>query len=197
MEQHLEKMRRSLEQRFKAEISDWHAFNELFSLTTLKAGEHWVRAGDCCEAFFFISSGLVRIYYVDHAGNEVNEGFYDEGNLLGPISSFVSDAPCPYYIQALEDATLVEANYHAFHRYAQDKPEILNFEITFMHSLFVSNAKRDAKRLLNNGEQRYRWFYREYAHLLDRVPQYHIASFLGMTPVSLSRLRKKFSQAKE
>ena len=190
MDQHLVKMRATLEQRFNAEFSNWSGFAEFFHLQQLKENEHWIKAGQSCEEFFYITEGLVRIYYVDQEGNEVNEGFYEEGMLLGPISSFVSGAPCPYYIQAIEPVTLLVANYHKFHDYALDKPDILNFEITFMHSLFVSNAKRDAKRLICNGEQRYRWFYKEYNHLLERIPQYHIASFLGMTPVSLSRLKK-------
>ncbi len=188
---HFDKMRQTLEQRFQASLTDWVTFENFFHLQTLAEGAHWVRAGDACEDFFYISEGLVRLYYVNHEGNEINEGFYEEGMLLGPISSFVSGTPCPYYIQTLEPSTLLVANYHAFHGYAADKPEILNFEITFMHSLFVGNAKRDAKRMICNGEQRYRWFCREYAHLLTRIPQYHIASFLGMTPVSLSRLRKQ------
>lgn len=190
MNQHFEKMRTTLEERFHAELSDWNGFAEFFHLQQLKDNEHWIKAGQSCEEFFYIAEGLVRIYYVDQEGNEVNEGFYEEGMLLGPISSFVSGAPCPYYIQTVEPATLLVANYPKFHDYALDKPEILNFEITFMHSLFVSNAKRDAKRLICNGEQRYRWFCKEYNHLLERIPQYHIASFLGMTPVSLSRLKK-------
>lgn len=194
-DQHLAKMRTTLEERFKATMIDWESFIRFFHLQTLAEGEHWVRAGERCEEFFYISEGLVRIYYVDQEGSEVNEGFYEEGMLLGPISSFVSGLPCPYYIQTIEPATLLVANYHQFHAYALDKPEILNFEITFMHSLFVSNAKRDAKRLICNGEQRYRWFCKEYPHLLKRIPQYHIASFLGMTPVSLSRLRKTLSQS--
>lgn len=194
---HFEKMRATLERQFGAALSDWSAFSMFFHLQNLEEGDHWVRAGDRCEDFFYILNGLVRLYYVDQEGNEINEGFYEEGMLLGPISSFVSGAPCPYSIQTLEPATLLVANYPAFHGYASDKPEILNFEIRFMHSLFVGNAKRDAKRMICNGEQRYRWFCREYSHLLERIPQYHIASFLGMTPVSLSRLRKQFKSTNE
>lgn len=196
LDQHLAKMRASLTARFAADLNDWDRFVGFFHLQTLAENQHWVRAGELCEEFFYISEGLVRIYYVDQDGNEVNEGFYEEGKMLGPISSFVHGSPCLYYIQAIEACTLVVANYPQFHAYAEDKPDILRFEITFLQSLFLSNAKRDAKRLTSRGEQRYRWFCREYAHLLERIPQYHIASFLGMTPVSLSRLRKNLSQTK-
>lgn len=188
------RMVESIQSLFNADFSQWPELIEFFSLQELDAGEHWVRAGDLCNDFFFISEGLVRIYYVDQEGNEVNEGFYEEGKFLGPISSFVNGSPCQYNIQAVEPCALVVANYHQFHEYALDKPEILNFEITFMQSLFISIATRDSKRMLSNGEQRYRWFCREYPHLLERIPQYHIASFLGMTPVSLSRLRKNVAK---
>ena len=184
----------TLEKRFHVNPLEWEKLLDFFHLQALKEGDHWVRAGDKCEEFFYISEGIVRIYYIDLEGHEVNEGFYDEGKLLGPISSFTNGTPCQYYIQTLEPATLVVANYPQFHAYAYDRPELLRFEITFMQSLFISNAKRDAKRLLSNGEQRYRWFCREYPHFLERIPQYHIASFLGMTPVSLSRLRKNLSK---
>ena len=197
MKQHLDKLRATLEQRFNASFSDWDRVNGFFHLLELADGDHWVRAGDLCEEFFYISEGLVRIYYIDQDGHEVNEGFYEEGKLLGPISSFVNGTPCLYYIQAIEPCTLVVANYPKFQEYAYDKPEVLRFVITFMQSLFLSNAKRDAKRLTSSGEQRYRWFCREYAYLQDRIPQYHIASFLGMTPVSLSRLRKSASKAEQ
>lgn len=191
MDQELVKFRETLKRRFNASFADWPHFIELFSRETLAAGVHWVRAGERRNDFFYIADGLVRIYYVDQAGNEVNEGFYEEGMLVGPVASFVSDTPCSFFIQAMEPTTLWVAHYPRFHTFALDKPDILNFEITFMQSLFVSNAKRDAKRLLCSGEQRYLWFCREYPHLLERIPQYHIASFLGMTPVSLSRLRKQ------
>jgi CRP-like cAMP-binding protein len=188
---HLVKMLGTFERKFNAQLFDCM---DIFSVQQLKEGEHWIKAGDSCEDFFYISEGILRLYYIDHAGNEINEGFYDEGELLGPISSYVNGSPCPYYIQALEPATLVVANYHKFHAYGFDRPEILRFEITFMHNLFVRNAKRDGKRILSSGEQRYRWFCREYPQFLERVPQYHIASFLGMNAVSLSRIRKQISE---
>ena len=191
MDQHIAKMRNTLEKKFSTKLNDWDKFLGFFKLQKLEEGEHWVRAGEPCEEFFYISDGILRLYYVDQEGNEINEGFYEEGQLLGPISSFANGTPCPYFIQALEPAHLVVANYHQFHTYGEEDPALLRFEITFMHDLFVKTAKRDGKRLISSGEQRYKWFCREYPQFLDRVPQYHIASFLGMTPVSLSRLRKQ------
>ena len=192
-EQDTEHIRQTLEAHFHVRFADWPQFLQQFSRETLKEGAHWVRAGDRCSDFFYISDGLLRVYLIDPQGQEITEGFYEPGMLLGPIASFLGDGdtPCPFHVQAIAPSTLWVANYPRFHRYAADKPDLLNFEITFLQDLFVRNAKRDAKRLLSNGEARYRWFCTEYPHLLDRVPLYQIASFLGMTPVSLSRLRRR------
>lgn len=190
-------MQATVRTMFNTDFTEWPELQDFFFIQELKEGEHWVRTGDMCNEFFYISEGLVRIYYVGQDGNEINEGFYEEGKFLGPISSFVHGTPCQYNVQAIEPCTFVVANYLKFHEYALDKAGILNFEVSLLQNLFLTTVKRDAKRLLSGGEQRYRWFCKEYPHLLERIPQYHIASFLGMTPVSLSRLRKNLGKEKK
>ena len=184
-------MKQSLEQQFQSTVTDWDGFVELFSLKNLAANEDWVKAGQYCTQFCFIVSGLLRVYYIDQAGTEVNEGFYQDGNLLGPISSMLGSDPCQFYIQALEPSVLLIADYRQFHKVGYDKPEWLRFEIKLLQQLFLRSARRDAQLLLGNAEQRYRWFCKESPDLAKRIPQFHIASYLGVTPVTLSRLRNK------
>ena len=81
----------------------------------------------------------------------------------------------------------VTIKYHIYNLFNLFPPEPLIFNVTRKKEL----TRREARLLLGNAEQRYRWFCKEYPELLERIPQYHIASFLGITPVSLSRLRKK------
>ena len=176
---------------YKADLTIWPQLVKLIDCLVIEEGEHWFRAGDYCSEFAFIAGGLLRLYYVDEKGKELIEGFYEQDKMLGPISAFVSDSPCPFYVQALETTTLVTFNYKGFVKLADEIPELLKFQVQILQNLFLNNAKRDAKRILCDGEQRYLWFCREYPHLIDRVAQYHIASFLRMTPVTLSRLRKK------
>ncbi len=183
-----------LMEQFAIDLSQWPELSAHISLLDLKESDHWFRAGDYCHDFAFITSGLLRLYYVNEEGKEVIEGFYERDRLLGPISAFVSDSPCPFYVQALEDTRLVTINHKQFTELSNRQPKLLKFQVELLQSLFLHNAKRDAKRILCNGEQRYQWFCREYPHLIDRVAQYHIASFLRMTPVNLSRLRKRLAQ---
>jgi len=179
------------EQELAITLSDWHSFTLHFSARELQAQQHWIQAGELCTELCFILEGLIRIYYIDQAGNEVNQHFYQANEVIAPVDALVSKEPCQYFIQALEPTRLMVANYNALSEAGEDNPELLRLEIKMLQTIFIKSARREAHLLLGNADQRYRWFCKEYPELLDRIPQYHIASFLGISPVSLSRLRKK------
>jgi CRP-like cAMP-binding protein len=184
-------LKASFEQEFAIKLTDWHSFTQYFSALELHSQQHWIRAGDTCTDLCFILDGLIRIYYIDQDGNEVNQHFYQANEVIAPVDALVSKEPCQYFIQALEPTRLMLANYHQLSQAGEDNPELLRLEIKMLQTIFIKSARREARLLLGNAEQRYRWFCKEYPELLERIPQYQIASFLGITPVSLSRLRKK------
>lgn len=176
---------------FSIDVSSWKDLEDKMKIKELKSGDHWIRQGDRCREFAFIISGLLRVYYVQKSGKELIEGFYDGGRTIAPISALVSEMPCQYNIQALEDTQLIVLDYYEFFEFSKSNPPLLIWLLEAHQSLFIDKAKRDAKRILCDGKERYHWFSKEYPQLLDRIPHYHIASFLGMTPVSLSRIRHK------
>ncbi len=179
------------EQKLSINLKDWHSFTQHFSVRELQTQQFWLQAGDLCTDLCFILEGLVRIYYIDQAGNEVNQHFYQANEVIAPVDALVSKEPCQYFIQALEPTRLMVANYNELSKAGENNSELLRLEIKMLQTIFIKSARREAQLLLGNAEQRYRWFCKEYPELLERIPQYHIASFLGITPVSLSRLRKK------
>lgn len=190
-------VRAQLEYAFKAryhgDLTDWQPFTDCFHLRELAEQEHWIQAGDITKQMCFIASGLLRIYYIDQAGNEVNQHFYQVDEVLAPISVMMNNEPCQYYVQALEPSTVLLADSDVLFKLGNSNVQWLRLENNIMKTVFLKTAKREAKLLLGNAEQRYKWFLKEYAELASKLPQYHIASFLGITPVSLSRLRKKIS----
>lgn len=188
-----EQLEHVFNQRYQANLSNWPAFANCFHVRELAEDEHWIRAGDVTKQMCFIVSGLLRIYYIDQAGNEVNQHFYQAEEVLAPISVMMNNEPCQYYVQALEDSVVLLADSEELFKLGNENIEWLRLENNIVKTVFLKTAKREAKLLLCNGEQRYKWFLKEYAELAARLPQYHIASFLGITPVSLSRLRKKIS----
>lgn len=185
------RLRQAFEHELGTSMLSWQSLAGKFHYRKFKSQQHWIQAGDYCQQLGFIIDGLLRVYYVDQAGNEVNQHFYQANEVISPISAIISDEPCQYYIQALEPTRMMLADYPDLYSVGSDNPEWLRLEIKLLQKVFVKNARHEARLLLGNAEQRYKWFCKEYPELLEKLPQYHIASFLGITPVSLSRLRKK------
>ncbi len=192
--QHINRLKQGLAQSLSVDLHDWNAFTRFFSYRTLAASEHWIQAGDSSQEICYLLSGLMRVYYIDHNGNEVNQHFYQTGEIIAPVSAIVANESCQYFIQALENCEVMLADYPALHRAGLDKPDWLLLEVKIAQRVLLKSARREARLLLGNAEHRYKAFCKEYPELLERLPQYHIASFLGITPVSLSRLRKKQSE---
>lgn len=184
-----EKMALALERKFGFPAEEQAHFMDLFFLQTLEAGEDWVSAGQSSYQLAFIVSGLMRVFYIDANGTETIEGFYDQQDLIGPISSMVTGDPCQNTMQAVESSVLLVADYRKLHQRGRDMPSWLRFEISFMQWIYLRSARRQAQLLLGSAARRYRWFCIEYPDLAQKLPQYHIAAYLGITPVSLSRLR--------
>jgi len=186
-----QQLKNGFEALIKKPIKSWDKIVQKFHKREFCAQEHWVKAGDYCQEICFIQSGLIRVYYIDADGNEVNQHFYQPGEALSPISSIINDEPCQYYIQALEPTKVMLADTVDLYHSQADNPEWLRLELKILQNVFVKMARREAQLLLGNGEQRYKWFCKHYPELLEKLPQYHVASFLGITAVSLSRIRKK------
>ena len=188
---HHDRLKAGLNDAYGEILSDWPTFAKRFYYRKLDALDHWIQAGDVTHEFCFVLTGLVRVYYIDQNGNEGNQHFYQAGEVIAPVSAIVADEPCQYFIQALEPSDVMLADYNELHKLGLANPEWLQLEIKIAQHVLLKSARREARLLLGNAEHRYKWFCKEYPELLERLPQYHIASFLGITPVSLSRLRKK------
>ena len=191
---HHEALRAGFEKDFDCTVSNWPTYGEKFYYKKMAQQDHWLKAGDTTVEMCFIISGLLRVYYIDQAGNEVNQHFYQAGEVIAPVSAIINDEPCQYFIQALEDTELMLADYKDLYNTGINDPEWLRLELKMLQRVFVKSARREARLLLGNAELRYKWFCKEYPELVERLTQYHIASFLGITPVSLSRLRNKHSK---
>lgn len=166
-----------------------------FSLRELSEKQHLIEAGDQAREMYFFHSGLFRVYYIDHQGNEVNQQFYQPGEVLAPVFSLATAEPSPFYLQSLSQAQVLVADYQKLSQQGSRDVTWLSMENAFLTSVFLKTARREAQMLLGGAEQRYRWFLKENPQLAEQLPLYQIASYLNVTPVSLSRLRKKLSQS--
>lgn len=155
--------------------------------------DYFVRQGETCRHIAFINKGLLRLFY-DVEGEEHIRQFHFENSFCSEYQSFLTQKPAQMSLQALEDTTLLIISHHdMYHLFAQSKDfERLGRILAEQSFIFVS--QRFASMLLESPETRYQRLVQERPKVMQRVPQYMIASYLGITPQALSRIRKRLSE---
>ena len=167
------------------------SFVALFSPQHLSAGEDFISQGEMGSKVAFLRKGLMRSYYLTPKGEEFNKHFFIAGSFFAPLTSLVLEKPSPLYIGALEDSQLEVADYKAVEALCQNKP-ILNLLMRKIVELaWIGKEQRETQLVMLSASQRYDAFLEEFPDLERRIPQYHIASYLGITPVQLSRIRAR------
>lgn len=175
----------------RAQIDNEYEVRQSFSPEYYAKGQLFVNQGSIPAKLGFITNGLVKYYYIDLDGNEWIKHFSGEGDFVTSYGSFIYNIPSLYSIEAIEDTTILTI--------AQDK-YLENIEKSktwgmiarkYTEKIYFDKEKREASFLQMNGTERYLNFLHEYKYLSDRIAVKDIASFLGLTSVSLSRIRSK------
>ena len=167
---------------------------DIFHPVRLEKECFFVRAGEIPQTLGFVVSGLLRFYYIDAAGNEFIKSFSIENGFVAAYSGLLLGEPSRLFIDAIEDSLLLVAHYEAYQTLSAGHPcwQIINRKVA--EGLYIKKEKRESQLLLDDATTRYLRFLKEYPGLEGRLKQYHIASYLGITPVSLSRIRAAQSQ---
>ncbi|NRF70407.1 Crp/Fnr family transcriptional regulator [Aquincola sp. S2] len=154
------------------------------------AGAMLLAAGEPARELWFIESGLVRLYCLAADGLERNKSFHAEGAWIGagvpPLA-----APSPYFIEALEPVTAAQLSYAELLRWSAGSPAVGQLLAAGLARVFARLAAREAELLLLDAPARYRAYLAEYAAIAARVPLRHVAGYLGITNVALSRIRRR------
>lgn len=162
-----------------------------FKPASYKKGAIVLHCGDVWNRFVFIESGLFRLFYTTEGGKEFNKGFFSDSELMGPIAPIARNTPSRFTIQALEPCRVRAC--HAENLRKEFTGTL--FGETFFRRLaeWLANEKvmREAEFLLDDAETRYSTFVERFPELERRMANRHIASYLGITDVSLSRIRKR------
>ena len=162
----------------------------------LNKKEFLVKEGDHVRYQGFVNSGCLRTYFVDPKGVEHNVQFAIEDWWTGDMHAFLTQKPARYNIVAIEETEML-----CFDRQAQEElyQKVPKFERFFRHLLqnaFISQQERIIANLSETAEERYLNFRKKYPKMDKRIPQNQIASFLGITPESLSRIRRQLARKK-
>jgi CRP-like cAMP-binding protein len=154
--------------------------------------EFLVQHGQHSDVLYLLESGLVRLFYTTPDGKERNKGFYRAGQVIGPVSAAMTSSAAPFSIQSLEPVEAICFHYGDLLEVARDDLQMAQLFRRMLAEAFIRNEQREALLLTCNAEQRYQWLMEHEPYLLERVTQFHIASYLGVDAVTLSRLKRKF-----
>lgn len=191
LEKDLQVLKRVIDELVELPATEWNYFCRFVSARKFETGGFLIHAGDRCANFFFLINGLVRFFYLTDEGKEFNKHFAMENNFVGSFQAMVLKLPYRFSVQAMSPTqtlvlpiSVLEDCYDrhaAWERLGRRQAEYVA----------VKKEIRESEFLLDSAEKRYRQFLKEYPSLIHRIPQYHIASYLGITDVALSRIRKK------
>ena len=178
-----------------AEITD-QEIEQLLSKVktgTVAKGARLLNSGEICNHSFFVEKGLLRSYTIDDAGKEHIVQFACENWIISDRSSSYFNEPSDFYIDAIEATTFVYLDQLFMDEAFEISKKFRQFNERALHNHIRHLQKRINLLLSATAEQRYMNFIKLYPNLLLRVPQWMIASYLGITPESLSRVRKELA----
>jgi CRP-like cAMP-binding protein len=171
-------------------------FQKLFDSTTevfYKKGTHLVEQGQKCPYLFIVATGLLRMYYFDEKGNDVSHWFSPELHVMTDPKSFFENTQSRYTIEALEDTTVRRLDLHTVNTLSAEYHEIEHFARILTLRMFMELNGKLMDLQFKTAKERYLSLLSKHPGIINRVNLGHIASFIGITIQSLSRIRAEIS----
>lgn len=159
----------------------------------LKKNDFFVKEGEVSREIGLLTKGVVRSFYTTEDGKEYNKTLFAAPNIIGSYVSLITGKPNRLPQQALTDCIITKIPLSAIEKLSEDYIEIERLRRKIAEQFFVLKEKRELEMALLQGEERYLIFQKEFPKIEQLIPQYHIASYLGVSATQLSRIRKKMS----
>lgn len=156
----------------------------------MKKGEFLLKKGQIANEYYILQTGLVRTYLYDYHGNEITTDFTEEKQIVIDVSSIFQRIPSQEYLQCLTDCKLWKIDFEAFQELFHDIPALREWGRAWMADILFQSKKRATEMITEPTKIRYLRLLNERSQIIQQAPLKHIASYLGVTDTSLSRIRK-------
>jgi CRP-like cAMP-binding protein len=140
--------------------------------------------------FGVVGDGLLRLFYLRDDGRELNKSFLASGDFVGAVDALLSGQPTRMWLETIEHSVIWFAEYHVLTDLYACHAGWERLGRRFAEMLYLKKIAREAAFLMDSAAERYHAFLRDYPEIESRIPDYHIAGYLGITAESLSRLKK-------
>ncbi|SHO58227.1 Crp/Fnr family transcriptional regulator [Vibrio quintilis] len=166
-----------------------------FHCRTMEKGIRMVSQGQLWDTAFFISSGIMRFYYATADGKEFNKGFYKEGDLVWPKAPAARTQPSLFTIECLTPCLFWQMSFADFQAQLVSEGLWERFALPYLEQFADEKFLREYEFLVHDAEKKYLSLCEQLGPMIERIPDYHLASYLGITNVALSRVKRKLKDA--
>ena len=170
------------------------ALNELlacFKTIQLKKNDFFVKDGEYAKQIGFLNKGIVRAFFLNNAGKEYTKQFFTSPTIIGAYTSLLTKKPNRIPQQALTDCEVIVADYRKIEALFNKHHSLERLGRKIAEFYFLEKEQKELEMALLDADKRYLLFREQFPSIEAIIPQYYVASYLGISPTQLSRIRKK------
>ena len=172
----------------------FNSFSQLFKPLNLKEEEFFIEEGKYAQEIGFLETGIVRAFFLNQEGKEYNKQFFVGPTLIGAYTSLLTKQKNKIAQKTLTECKIWKAPFHEIEKLYSKYHDLERLGRKIAEHYFLEKEKKELEMALLDAEKRYLILREEFPGLEMKIPQYHIASYLGISPTQLSRVRNKMSK---
>ena len=169
----------------------WHKVEPLISVSKIPAKILLLQEGEVSNRLYFIVQGALRLFFIKEDGAEYTSQFFFENQIVASVESFLERQPSRAFLETLEESIVCIIKFHNLTEIISLHEDLQKWYLAYLKNRLIYYTKSHSSFILDSPEKRYLKLIEDQPFILERVPHYYIASYLGVTPVSLSRIRKR------
>lgn len=184
----------NIKEKIDLSEDDFKLFSTLTKTITIKKDALFINEGSLAKYIAFVNSGILHSYSTNQKGDKQVIQIVLENNWISDLYSFLTMEPSIFNVQAIETSEITIINKENFEKACDKIPAFERFFRLLMQNAYINSQQRVSKIYGNSAEERYLKLLKTHPQIIQRVPQHYIASYLGIKPQSLSRIRKNISE---
>lgn len=185
-------LKKTLDSYFTISDKTWHDFKKICTIREIKKNEYAFDVYDKVNEISFVYKGLFRTFSTNENGEEYTKNFFWETRFYGPMVALLTKSEITSAVQAIENSIVVDINHTKYRELLEKYDDLKMYHILYLEKHWILQKDHNTYALvLEDGKVRYQRFLNEFEHILSRLSGYHIASYLGISPTHLSRIRKE------
>jgi len=182
-------LRNSIEHLTSLTEEEWSTIKPYWKSHNLPKNDYLIKAGEVEKYFYYVHDGVLRAYILNN-GNEVSIGFSYNGDYSGAYDSFLDQKTTDFYLETITDIKMLRIHFDDLMRLFDQFKSMERWGRIFNANALIAMARRQVEVRAYSAEEKFERLAHDSPHIFQLVPQKHLASYLGMTPETFSRMRK-------